>query len=120
MTLPNQAGSIDRVYVGFAIGFIENTDAGANALSGAVNVRVMKDDGAWDTDDVTAIALPDNSLMTAGSEKRAGVVFIGEPDVSSEVDVFNDTYLMRLDGCTVDNDFLNLYDVQTFLIVVYH
>jgi len=121
VTLPVLAGrTIDRVFVGFAIGFIENTHAAANGLTAAINVRVMRDDGAWDTNDITAVALPDNSLMTGGSEKRAGVVFIGEADVSSEVDVFNDTYLMRLDGCTVDNDFLNLYDVQTFLVVIYH
>lgn len=120
VVLPNISGTIDRVYLGFAIGFIENTNAAANGLLAAVNVRIKASAGAWDTDDIIAINLPDNSLMTAGSEKRAGVVFIGDNELSSEVVAFNDTYNIRIDGCTVDNDFLNLYDVQTFLIVVYH
>lgn len=121
VVLPNLVGrTIDRVYVGFAIGFIENTNAAANALTGAVEVRIKTTGGAWGVDCVTAIDLPDNALMTAGSEKRAGVVFIGELDVSGEVDIFNETYVLRLEDCTVDNDFLNLYDVQTFLTVIYH
>ena len=121
VVLPVLAGrTIDRVYVGFAIGFIENAHAAANGFTAAVDVMIKASAGVWDTDDIPAINLKDNQIMTAGSEKRAGVVFIGDQDVSAEVTAFNDTYNMRIDACTVDNDGLSLYDVQTFLVVIYH
>ncbi len=120
VTIPDIGGTIDRVYLGWVISSITNADAGANGLTAAVNVRIMKDDGAWGADDIPAINLPDNALMTAGNSSRDGVCVIGDIDISSEVDVFNDTYLVRIEDCTVDNDGLSLYDVQTFLIVYYH
>ncbi len=120
VTLPNIGGTIDRVYLGVVISSITNDDAAANGLSAAVNIRIMRDDGAWGVNDIPAINLPDNALMTAGTSSRDGVCIVGDIDISAEVDVFNDTYLIRIEDCTVDNDLFYLFDVQTFLIVYYH
>lgn len=120
VTLPDIPGTIDRVYLGLTISSIGNTDAAENGLTAAVDVRIMRDDGAWGVNDIPAINLPDNLLLAAGISTRNGACIVGDIDVSAEVDVFNDTYLMRIEDCTVDADGLSLYDVQTFLIVYYH
>ena len=58
--------------------------------------------------------------MTDGSETRPGIVWIGDNEISSEVDVFNATYNFQWEDADVDGDSLLLYDVQTALIVEWY
>lgn len=120
VVLPNINGTISEVYLGIIVCWIENTNAGANALNGAaLKIRTKKSTGAWGTDDLAAIDLADNSLYTLASTTRGGIFLVGDNDISSEVDVFNATYNSRFEDNIIDNDNIKLYDVQCFLEVTF-
>lgn len=117
--LPNIAGTILEVYVGVKFRMMENTNAAANKLSGAQNIRIKKSTGTYGVDDLAAIALVDDLWGLAASTREGGDVVVGAADVAAEVDAFNATYNMRFENAVTDQNNLVLYDVQTFLIVTY-
>lgn len=120
VVLPDITGTIVRVYGGMVIAKIKDTSTSANAVNVAQKIRVKKSTGAWDVDDVDIIDVPDNSLYCDGSETRGGVAWIGTYDASSEVDAFNATYNVQWEDADVDGNNMEIYDVQTFLIVEWY
>lgn len=96
-----------------------NNSANANAINGAALIKVKKSTGAWGTDDVALINIPDNSFPMAPSSIHAARTYVGDNNASSEVDA-NATYNLRFDGnCAVDYSFLYLRDVATGLKVYF-
>lgn len=101
-----------RVVAILKVRAIENTSSsGANAISGAQAIRVMKSTGTtWGVDDVAAIDLPNNLWTVAASTRESGDVLIGDNDVKGEVDE-DATYNLRFEDSLVDYDSLRLNDV---------
>jgi len=100
-----------------------DSSTAANAINGASKgIRIKKSTGAWGTDDVMAINVPNNSMATDASSTEGGDCWIGDNDVDSEVDGVG-TYNIRSeettrgDAIVVDGASLTLYDVQMGLIV---
>lgn len=96
----------------------EDTSGSANAINGVnKGIRVKKSTGAWGTDDVMAIDIPDNTMLTAASTKEGGDAIEGNNDISGEVDG-NATYNFRSeqtnrgDAIVADGANLILRDVQ--------
>ena len=107
--------SLVRVVAILKVRAIENTSAsGANAINGAQTIRVKKSTGAWGTDDLAAIDLPDNLWTVAASTRESGDVLIGDNDVKAEVDG-NATYNLRFEDALVDYANLRLNDVMVGL-----
>lgn len=120
VTLPNITGTIVRVYGVFKFRSIENTNAAVNAVNVAQAIRIMKNGGAWGTDDVALIDIPDNLFGVAGETREGGDVMVGDNDVSSEVDALNQQYDIRWEDADVDQNNLNFNDVQVGLIVEWY
>ena len=98
---------------------LNNTNAVANAINGAAVINIKKSTGAWATDDVALINVPDNILNTAASTKEGGLLIEGDNDAASEVDA-NATYNLRSDGnIFVDGNNLELIDVAVGLKVYF-
>lgn len=75
--------------------------------------------GAWATDDVLLINIPDNILSTSASTKEGGITINGSNDAASEVDA-NATYNLRFNGNVfVDGNNLELIDVNAGLQVYF-
>ncbi|KKM64548.1 hypothetical protein LCGC14_1500310 [marine sediment metagenome] len=107
--------SLIRVVAVLKVRAIENTSgSGANAIKGAQAIRVKKSTGAWGTDDLAAIDLPDNLWTVAASTRESGDVLGGENDVKAEVDG-NATYNLRFENALVDYASLRLNEVQVAL-----
>ena len=107
--------SLVRVVAILKVRAIENTSAsGANAINGAQTIRVKKSTGAWGTDDLAAIDLPDNLWTVAASTRESGDVLIGDNDVKAEVDG-NATFNLRFEDALVDYANLRLNDVMVGL-----
>jgi hypothetical protein len=106
---------VARAIVLFKFRMIENTNAGANKLSGAQEIQVRDDTpGAW-TD---AVNFVDDQFGIAGSTREGGDVVIGAIDVSATVDG-NDTYNFQWDEAVADLASLNFNDVQMGLRMWY-
>lgn len=111
--------TIRRVIGMLAIRELEDSSTAANAVNGSFNLKVKKSTGAWGTDDVALINIPDNALVTPASGTSHGGVISGDNDVASEVDA-NATYNLRFDGnIFVDGNNLLLRDVQVGLRVYF-
>jgi len=109
-SIPSGATFIQAVVI-LKVRAIENINASANKLNGAQAIRVKKSTGAWGTDDIVAIDLPDDMWAVAGSTREFGDVLVGDNDVKSEVDG-NATYNLRFENALVDYAELHLNDVQ--------
>jgi len=101
-----------------------DSSGSANAIAGASKtIRVKKSTGAWGTDDVVAIDVPNNTLSTDGSATEGGDIIVGDNDIKAEVDADNSTYNFRseqtnrTDAIVVDAASLTLVDCQTALII---
>jgi len=100
-----------------------DSSGAANAINGASKgIRVKKSTGAWGTDDVMAIDVPNNTLATAAGGTEGGDCWIGDNDVDSEVDAvgtynFRSEQTTRSDAIVVDGASLTLHDVQMGLVV---
>ena len=98
-----------------------------NAIAAASKtLRLKKDGGAWNVDDVIAMMLADNQLATDADGKEGGDMIIGSYDIKGEVDdVSNETYNIRSeetnrgDAIIVDGASLTLYDVYSGLGVYF-
>lgn len=96
----------------------EDTSGSANAINGTnKTIRVMESGGAWGTDDIIAIDIPDNTLATAASTKEGGDIIIGNHDIKSVVTgdltiLVRSEQTNRGDAILVDGDSLILRDVQ--------
>ena len=111
--------TIVRVIGLIRIRAINNTSAVANAINGASVIHVKKSTGAWATDDVLLINIPDNILSTSASTKEGGITINGSNDAASEVDA-NATYNLRFNGNVfVDGNNLELIDVNVGLQVYF-
>lgn len=98
---------------------MNNTNAATNAINGAALVKVKKSTGAWATDDVDLINIPDNIWSTSASTKEGGMLIEGDNDAASEVDA-NATYNLRFNGnIFVDGNNLELIDVAVGLKVYF-
>lgn len=117
IVLPNIPGTLTRAYLVLTLSEAVDTSGAQNAVDGAQTIRIKKSTGAWGVDDIAAIDVPDNSLLTATNETRAGVAWIGDIELSSVVDVFNATYNVRWENSLVDGADLLLRDIQIGLIV---
>ena len=117
VTLPNISGTIVHVYAGFKFRMIENTNAGANKLSGAQDIQVRVDTpGAW----ADGINFVDDQFGVAASTREGGDCIIGTIDLVGTVTAFNDGYEFQWDEAVADQSNLVFNDVQTFLIVSYY
>jgi len=87
-------------------------------------IRVLKDGGAWGTNDIIGITFPVNALYVAADSKEGGPVVIGSADIKAAVDGIG-TYHVRTDETTRTDaltalaDNLYLYDVQVGLRVFF-
>ena len=120
VVLPNITGTIVRVYGGMVIAKVKDTSSSPNAVNVAQKIRVKKSTGAWDVDDLDIINIVDNSLYCDADETRGGVAWLGNYDVAAEVDAFNATYNVQWEDADVDGDSMELYDIQTFLVVEWY
>jgi len=117
VTLPNIAGTITHVYAGIKFRMIENTNAGANKLSGAQNIQVRVDTpGAW----ANAVPFVDDQFGVDAETREGGDCIIGNVDLVGTVTAFNDGYEFQWDEAVADLASIVLNDVQTFLIVSYY
>ena len=116
VTLPNISGTVVHVYAGFKFRMIENTNAGANKLSGAQEIQLNKAGGAW----ADCIHFVDDQFGVAASTREGGDCIVGYTDVAGTVDVFNVVVNFQWDEAVADLASLVLNDVQTFLIVSYY
>jgi len=111
--------TIVRVIGLIRIRAINNTSASTNAINGAAVINVKKSTGAWATDDVLLINIPDNVWNTSASTKEGGITINGSNDAASEVDA-NATYNLRFNGNVfVDGNNLELIDVNVGLHVYF-
>lgn len=106
--IPTNA-TVKRVVMMLKYRAIENTDASSNSLvlAGTEHIQIDKTGGTY----IDAIKLIAGMAEVAGSSRDGGDVWIGDIDISSEVDG-NDTYEIRWEGadCTANN--LLLKDLQ--------
>ena len=105
--------TINRVVA--AIAWRKQVDSSGleNAINVAQTIQVRSDAPGTFRD---AINVPDNSLSTAANTTEGGIMFIGDNDISVEVDD-PDTYEFQWGSADVDWDNLVLHDVQTFLLL---
>ena len=110
--------TLKRVVLIMTCRAIEEDSAAANYINAASKtLRIMKDTGAWGTNDVVGITFSNASLYCAASSKEAGPVIIGAHDVKAEVDG-DATYEVqsnqtnRTDAIVVLAASMYLYDVQ--------
>ena len=98
---------------------MNNTNVATNAINGAALVKVKKSTGAWATDDVDLINIPDNIWSISASTKEGGMLIEGDNDTASEVDE-NATYNLRFNGnIFVDGNNLELIDLAVGLKVYF-
>ena len=98
---------------------LNNTSGSVNAINGVNIIKLKKSTGAWATDDVDLINIPDNILSIAASTKECGMLIEGDNDAASEVDE-NATYNLRFNGnIFVDGNNLELIDVDVGLKVYF-
>jgi len=116
VVLPNIAGTIVSVYVGFKFRMIENTNAGANKLNGAQDIQVQKAAGAF----ADCINFVDDQFGVAASTREGGDCIIGSINIVGTVDAFNATYNFQWDEAVADLANLVFNDVQVFLIISYY
>jgi hypothetical protein len=116
VVLPNIAGTIVEVYVGFKFRMVENTNAAANKLDAIQYIQVKKGAGAL----TNCIKLVDDQFGVAGSTREGGDCVIGNIEVHATVDVMNATYNFQWTAADADLANLVFNDVQTFLIVSYY
>lgn len=104
--------TILRVIGLFLCRAMEDTSGAANAINGAINIRIKKSTGVWDTDDIVLIPIVDNQWAVAAATKEGGDGQVAEDnDASGEVDG-NATYNVRFDGVQADGANLVLIDAQ--------
>ncbi len=104
-----------RAVVMFKFRAVENTNAGANKLSGAQEIQIRDDTpSAW----IDAINLLDDMFSLAASTREGGDVFIGDIDVSATVDG-DDTYNLQWDEAVADLASIQFNDVQVGLRIWY-
>jgi len=96
----------------------EDTSGSDNAVNGTnKTIRIKKSTGSWGTDDIVAIDIPDNTLLTSASSKEGGDIIEGDNDIKSVVDGDGTYNIMseqtnRGDAIVVDGNNLILRDVQ--------
>ena len=117
VVLPNIAGTITHAYAGFKFRMIQNTNAGANKLSGAQEIQVKENAAGTFTDCINFV---DDQFGVAASTREGGDVCMGNIDVVAEVAAFNKTYAFQWDEPLTDQSSLIFYDVQSFLIVTWY
>jgi len=111
--------TITRVVGIIRIRALNDTSGATNAINGAAIIKVKKNAGAWATDDVDLITIPNNIWSTAASTKEGGMTITGSFDAASEVDE-NATYNLRFNGnIFVDGNNLQLIDVNVGLQVYF-
>lgn len=110
--------TLKRVVLIMTCRAIEEDSASDNYINAASKtLRIMKDSGAWGTNDVVGITFSNASLYCKASSKETGPVIIGAHDVKGEVDG-NGTYHVqsnqtnRSDAIVVLAASMYLYDVQ--------
>jgi len=117
VTIPNWTGTVVHVYAGMKWDWVDNTKAAANKLSGVQEIQINKAGGAW-TD---AINFVDDMFSLPASTLRAGgSLAMGIIDLVGTIDVFNTTAQFQWDEPLTDQDSILLYNVQTFVTILYY
>jgi len=103
------------------ISAVRDNSASDNAINGVAAIRIKKSTGAWGTDDIVALDIPDNFLAVdvSTSADRGGAPLIGNlnnDNLSGEVDEAA-TYNLRFEDIAADGNNLLLLDVQVGLRV---
>ena len=107
--------TVVRAVAMFKFRMVENTNAGANSLSGAQEIQVRDDSpSAW-TDAINFVA---SQFSLAASTREGGDVLIGAIDVAATVDG-NDTYNLQWDEAVAALANLQFNDVQVGLRIWY-
>jgi len=119
-TLPTGATIWKVQLIGY-ISLVRDTSASDNAINGVSAIRIKKSTGAWGTDDIVALDIPDNFLAVdvSTSADRSGVPLVGNlnnDNLSGEVDGAA-TYNLRFEDIAADGANLTLLDVQVGLRV---
>ncbi len=100
--------TVVRAVAMFKFRTVENTNAGANKLSGAQDIQVRTDaPGAW----ADAINFLDDMFGIAASTREGGDVFIGDININTVV-TGDDTYNFQWDEAVADLATLEFNDVQ--------
>jgi len=118
-TLPDGA-RIWKVILIFKCDLIRDTSGSDNAINGAAAIRIKVSTGAWGTDDIVAIDIPDNSFavdVTNVGRDRGGAVMPGNlnNDNLSSVVTGAATYNIRLEDIQADGANLELHEVSVGL-----
>jgi len=118
--LPTGA-TIWKVQLRGYVSMIRDSSASDNAINGVAAIRIKKSTGAWGTDDIVALDIPDDffAVDVSTSADRGGVPLIGNlnnDNLSGEVDAAA-TYNLRFEDIAADGNNLLLLDVQVGLRV---
>lgn len=122
-TLPTGATIWKVVLIGL-ISMIRDTSTADNAINGAAAIRIKKSTGAWGTDDIVALDVPDDAYAVdvSTSPDRNGAPLMGNinnDELSSEVDAAA-TYNLRFEDIQADGANLELHDVIVGLRVWFY
>jgi len=104
---------------------IVDSSGATNAINGVdKTIRIKVSTGAWATDDIVCITIPDNSLSTDGSATEGGDIIIGNVDVKSVVVGagtynFRSVQTTRLDALAADGASLTLADVKMCIVLTW-
>ncbi len=108
--------SIKRVVMMLKFRAVEDTSGSENSLvlAGTEHIQIDKTGGTY----IDAIKLIAGMTKVAASSRDGGDVWIGDIDISSEVDG-NDTYETRWEGADCTGNNLLFHDVQVGLRVYF-
>lgn len=122
--------TIIRAYLWVYFRSMKDSSGAGNAINGASKaIRVKVSTGAWGTDDIIAMIMPDNGWDCDADARGSGGFMLGATDIKS---IMSTPTLMngktinvrseetnRSDAIVVDGASLTLYDVDSYIYVEY-
>jgi len=122
--------TILRAYLWIYFRDFKDSSGATNAINGASKaIRVKVSTGAWGTNDIIGMIMPDNGWNCDANARGTGGFMLGATDIKS---IISTPALMngktinvrseetnRSDAIVVDGDALTLYDIDSYIYVEY-
>jgi len=122
--------TILRAYLWIYFRDFKDSSGATNAINGASKaIRVKVSTGAWGTNDIIGMIMPDNGWNCDANARGTGGFMLGATDIKS---IMSTPALMngktinvrseetnRSDAIVVDGDALTLYDIDSYIYVEY-
>lgn len=122
--------TILRAYLWIYFRDMKDSSGATNAINGASKaIRVKVSTGAWGTNDIIGMIMPDNGWNCDANARGTGGFMLGATDIKS---IISTPALMngktinvrseetnRSDAIVVDGDALTLYDIDSYIYVEY-